>query len=248
MDNIKNNPIKYVKLFALLYLIVNVVSRIIYYAVTSIVLSYSISLATIVGVIVSIIPISLFIIHIYNFYGTNKTQLFLPVSYILSIALSLFGLVQNIKNVRYINYYSSTAQALRYGVVDSMVNIFFNMIGIAFAVFLLITCLNNFKTLKIAKRIVLINFAISFSSIIIGIVLDVLAGYSFSVMYLTSYMISFSAILAQAAYIIFWLYAVEKRDVSPLESQLLILKQQYDNGILTEEKYIEKKSEILQNL
>lgn len=134
---------------------------------------------------------------------------------------------------------SSAAQA------QHIVYILFTMIGIAFSVFLLITCLNGFKTLKMAKRIVLINAAVSFLSIIIETILDALAGYSFSAMYL---IVSLSAMLAQASYIVFWLYAVEKRDVSPLESQFLVLKQQYEKGILTEEKYIEKKSEILKKL
>lgn len=245
MDNIKNNPIKYVKLFALLYLIVNVTLRIIYYAVTSAILSHAISFATIVGVIVSIVPILLFIVHIYKFYGTKKTQILLPVSYIVSIALSLFGLVQNIKNVRYINYYSSTAQALRYGVIDSIVNIIFTIIGLSLAVFLLVTCLNNFKTLKTAKKIILVNVAISLLSILIGIVLDIIAGYSLTVMFFISYLMSFSSILAHGAYVIFWNFAIEKRDISPLEYELLSLKELYENGSITEQVYNEKKAIIL---
>ena len=248
MDNIKNNPIKYVKLFALLYLIVNVALRIVYYAVMSITFSIAISLATIIGVVISVIPILLFIVYIYKFYGTKKTQILLPVSYIVSIALSLFGLVQNIKDVRYISYYSSTAQALRYGVIESIVNIIFSIIGLSLAVFLLVTCLNSFKTLKTAKKIVLVNVAISLLSVLTGIVLDIIAGYSLTVMFLISYLMSLSTILAHGAYVIFWNFAIEKRDISPLEYELQSLKELYDNGAITKQEYNEKKALVLEKV
>ena len=126
-----------------------------------------------------------------------------------------------------------------------MVNIIFTIIGLALAVFLLFTCLNNFKTLKTAKKIVLINVAISLLSILIGIVLDIIAGYSLTIIYLISYLMSLSAILAHGAYVIFWNFAIEKRDISPLEYELLSLKELYDNGSITEQEYNEKKLLVL---
>lgn len=248
MNDIKNNPIKYVKLFAILYLIANVITRIIYYTTASIIFSYGVSFASILGIIISVIPIVLFIIHIFKFYGTKKTQILLPISYIISIVMSFFGLIQNIQNVRYINYYSSAAQALRYGAIDSILNIVFNIIGLGFAIFLLITCFNNFRTLKTAKKIILINAGVSVFSILLGIVLDIITGYSISFLFISSYLISLTAVLSHIAYIIFWLYAVDKRNISPLENDLIAIKQQFENGIITEEQYNQKKTEILNKL
>lgn len=56
---------------------------------------------------------------------------------------------------------------------------------------------------------------------------------------------SLSAILAHGAYVIFWNFAIEKRDISPLEYELLSLKELYDNGSITEQEYNEKKLLVL---
>ncbi len=248
MNRIKQEPLKFIKIFSILYIVFSLVTRIIYYATTSAVYRYPISFSTIFSFIISIVPISLFIIYIYKFFGTNKTQILLPLSYGVSIFLSLVALVQNIRNVRYISYYSSAAQALRYGVIDSLINILLGIIGLAFAIFFFITSLSNFKQLKIAKKIVLINAAISIFSMLFGFILDLVTGYSITIIYGLSFLISISSLLSHMAYIVFWLYAVDMRNMPPLEYDLITLKKKFENGEITEADYNLAKERILNEL
>ena len=190
----------------------------------------------------------MFVIYIYKFFGTDKTQILLPLSYGVSIFLSLFGLVQNIRNVRYISYYSSAAQALCYGLIDSLVNILFSLVGLAFAIFFLITSLSKFKQQKIAKKIVIINAAISIFSILLGFILDLITGYGITLIYGLSFLISISSLFSHMAYITFWLYAVEQHPKPPLEYNLITLKKNFENGEITEAYYNLAKERILNEL
>ncbi len=250
MNKIKENPIKYVRLFTLIYLIVNVITRIVYYSALSIIHSFDIEAATILGITISLIPTILFIIYVFLFYGAKKSQILLPISYFVSIVINLFSLIQNIHNMRYIHHYSSFEQALRYGIVDDILNILFSVVGLCFAVFLLTTCLNNFKTLKTAKKIVIFNAVVSIFPFLLGIILNLAKGYSYnlSLLFIFSSLVSLSPILSHFAYIIFWNFAVEKRNVSPLEYDLVSLKQRYEKGEITEEEYNNKRADILNSL
>lgn len=248
MNRIKQEPLKFIKTFSFLYIVFSLATRIIYYATTSAIYKYPISFSTVFSIIISLIPISLFVIYIYKFFGTDKTQILLPLSYGVSIFLSLFGLVQNIRNVRYISYYSSAAQALRYGLIDSLVNILFSLVGLAFAIFFLITSLSKFKQQKIAKKIVIINAAISIFSILLGFILDLITGYGITLIYGLSFLISISSLFSHMAYITFWLYAVEQHHMPPLEYNLITLKKKFENGEITEADYNLAKERILNEL
>lgn len=245
MSNIKNNPIKYVKLIALLYIAVNLCSRIIYYISLSVVYSETVTPAAIFSILLSYVPISLFLIYVYKFYGTNKSHIILTISYIASVVLSFIGVINNIKSIRYIYYYSSIAQAIRYGALETLMNIIFSIAGLIFAVIMLCTCLNNFKTLSLAKKIVIINAGLSIVSIVFGLILDFIFGYAFSKMFFSSLLLTLSSLLSHVAYIIFWNLAVDKRNTSPLEYELLTLKELYDNDSITEQEYTEQKAQIL---
>ena len=245
MNNIKNNPIKYVKLFALLYVAVSIVSRLFYYISMAVVYSQSVVPSTIFGFLLSYVPVVLLLIYSFKFYGTNKSHILLTVSYIVSIVLSFIGVINNIKSIRYIYYYSSIAQAIRYGALETLLNIVFSIVALVFTVILLCTCLNNFKTLKIAKKIVIINAGLSVVSILFGLILDFIFGAVFHIMFFASLLMTASSLLSHAAYIIFWNFAIDKRTTSPLEYELLSLKELYENGSISEQEYNEKKAVVL---
>jgi len=54
-----------------------------------------------------------------------------------------------------------------------------------------------------------------------------------------------SSLLSHAAYIIFWNFAIDKRTTSPLEYELLSLKELYESGSISEQEYNEKKAVVL---
>ena len=248
MDNIKSNPIKYVKLFSLIFIIASFVTRIIFQIVIVNIYSGILPLANILSIILYMIPDVLFVIYAYKFYGTNRTQALLPLSYIVSIILSFISITQSIKTVRYITYYSSVAQAFKYGAAERVMNFVFDVVALVFSIILMITCLNNFKTLKIAKKIIIINAGLSIFSFLIGIIIDLVAGYRINVLTAISFIIFLISLLSHISYIIFWNFAVEKRNVSPLENDLIKLKEKYNNGVITEEEYNQRKTEILNKL
>ena len=245
MNNIKSNPIKYVKLFALLYIVVSLCSRLFYYVSRAVVYSDSVVPSTIFSSLLSYVPIVLLLIYSFKFYGTNKSHTVLTVSYLVSIVLSFIGVINNIRSIRYIFYYSSLAQAIRYGALETLVNIVFGIVSLVFAVVLLCQCLNNFKALKTAKKIVIINVGLSVVSILFGLILDFIFGYVFNIMFFASFLMTASSLLSHAAYIILWNYAIEKRNTSPLEYELLSLKKLYENGSISEQEYNEKRTNVL---
>ncbi len=227
MSKIKDNPINYVKLFSLLYLGANIITKIIYYIIIAITFNVGLTFSVFISTITSVIPIILFIIYIFKFYGTNKTQILLPISYIVSITMNLYSMIQDFKD----------ASSVLFGVVN---------LGIS--VFLVIDCFSDFKRLHISKKLVIISAGVSCFSILLNFVLSVLKGYGFYGFYIASYLISLSGIFSMLAYIIFWNFAIDKKNTSSLENNLVSLKQLYDSGEITEQDYNQKKTEILNNL
>lgn len=240
MSRIKENPIKYVRLFSMIYLIAFLVLRILYYVISG----YPIDAPTLLGLLLSVIPMSLFLVYTYKFYGTKKSQILLPLSYIVSLAINLFSTLVNIRRVHngvlyFLFGYSG-------GIIISLL---FQLISLGISVFLIYDCFNNFKSLKISKKLVIISAIISIlstfgntlSSLIFGITI-------FSVFTVITLLTNLTSLLSYFAYIIFWKFAVDKRNISPLEYDLLSLKQSYEKGEITEEQYTIKRAEILNSL
>lgn len=235
MSKIKENPIKYAKLFSLMYLAINTVLRVIYYIVISIMFSTSITFSMLIGIVISNIPTIIFTIHIFAFYGTNKTQLLLPISYIVSVAMSLFNMVQSVDNV---------ASA----VSGSVVSVILDIVGIGISVFLIVDCFSNFKRLRISKKLVIISAGISCFAILLDIVISVIGGYALYGFYIVSILISLTSIIGMITRIIFWNYAIDKSNVLSMEDTLLLLKQQYESGLISEKDFNQRKTDILSKL
>jgi len=222
---IKENPIKYVKLFSLLFLITNVLARLLYYLVVALVYSESITPAMLVGVITANITPILFLIYIFVFYGTNKSQVLLPITYVVSVVMGLLNMTQGVGN---------------------FVSFLFSLVGLGISVFLIIDCFSNFKRLNISKKLVIISAGVSCLSILVNFLVSLVNGYWAYGIYLSSHLISLTSLLSMIAYIIFWNFAIDKRNVSVFEYDLIELKKQFDNGNITEAEYNEKKTKLLE--
>lgn len=244
MSKIKENPIKFVQLFSIIYLVAYAILRVIYNIVVSAVyeLQYF-DFVEVLGIIISLIPITLFLIYTYKFYGTKKTQILLPISYIVSLALSLFSFIQTIGYSR--NY---TLYILFGHTVAAVLTFILKVIGLGISVFLLVDCFTNFKYLKTSKKLVIIGAFISFIPALTDIIFSAFTNGSFTILNVLSCLMNLIGILSCLAYIIFWNFAVEKRNVSPLEKDLISIKQQFENGVITEEQYNQKRTEILNQL
>ena len=244
MSKIKENPIKFVQLFSIIYLVAYAILRVIYNIVVSSVyeLQYF-DIFEILGIIISLIPITLFLVYTYKFYGTKKTQILLPISYIVSLALNLFSFIQTIVYSR--NY---TLYILFGNTIAAVLTFILKVIGIGISVFLLVDCFTNFKYLKTSKKLVIISAFVSLVPALTDIIFSAFTNGSFTILNVLSCLMNLTGILYCLAYIIFWNFAVEKRNVSPLEKDLITIKQQFENGVITEEQYNQKKTEILNSL
>lgn len=240
---IKENPIKYVQLFSLIYLITSVTTTFIYYIIIG---QVAFNVGAVFGVLMSKLPFVLFLIHSWKFYGTNKTQLLLPISYILSIIMSFFSIIQSIKNMGYIAYYNSFAMAARYGMIDYILNLLFGTIGLAICIFLLVDCLSKFKRLRISKKLVIVNAAVSITSMLVSIIIDLIFGYNFGFLAVVGIAMNLCSVFSLSAYIIFWNLAIDRLNITPTELNLIELKKMFDNGSITLEEYNLKKTELLE--
>lgn len=248
MSKIKENPIRFVQLFSIIYLAAYAFLRVLYNIALSAVYEFQYYdtaeiLVLILGIVISSIPITLFLIYTYNFYGTKKTQILLPISYIVSLTLSLFSFIQTTGYSK--NY---TLYILFGHTVAAVLTFILKVIGLGISVFLIVDCFTNFKYLKTSKKLVIIGAFISIVPALTDIIFSAFANGSFNILILLSCLINLTGILSCLAYIIFWNFAVEKRNVSPLEKDLISIKQQFENGIITEEQYIQKKADILNQL
>ena len=248
MNKIKENPIRFVRLFSIIYLVAYAFLRVLYNIALSAVYEFQYYdtaeiLVLILGIVISSIPITLFLIYTYNFYGTKKTQILLPISYIVSLTLSLFSFIQTTGYSK--NY---TLYILFGHTVAAVLTFILKVIGLGISVFLIVDCFTNFKYLKTSKKLVIIGAFISIVPALTDIIFSAFANGSFNILILLSCLMNLAGILSCLAYIIFWNFAVEKRNVSPLEKDLISIKQQFENGIITEEQYIQKKADILNQL
>ena len=158
MSKIKENPIKFVQLFSIIYLVAYAILRVAYNIVVSAVYELlCFDVFEILGIVISLIPITLFLVYTYKFYGTKKTQILLPISYIVSLALSLFSFIQTIGYSR--NY---TLYILFGHTIAAVLTFILKVIGLGISVFLLVDCFTNFKYLKTSKKLVIIGAFISF--------------------------------------------------------------------------------------
>ena len=248
MNKIKENPIRFVRLFSIIYLVAYAFLRVLYNIALSAVYEFQYYdtaeiLVLILGIVISSIPITLFLIYTYNFYGTKKAQILLPISYIVSLTLSLFSFIQTMGYSK--NY---TLYILFGHTVAAVLTFILKVIGLGISVFLIVDCFTNFKYLKTSKKLVIIGAFISIVPALTDIIFSAFANGSFNILILLSCLMNLAGILSCLAYIIFWNFAVEKRNVSPLEKDLISIKQQFENGIITEEQYIQKKADILNQL
>lgn len=248
MNKIKENPIRFVRLFSIIYLVAYAFLRVLYNIALSAVYEFQYYdtaefLVLILGIVISSIPITLFLIYTYNFYGTKKAQILLPISYIVSLTLSLFSFIQTM------GYSTTSTLYILFGhTVAAVLTFILKVIGLGISVFLIVDCFTNFKYLKTSKKLVIIGSFISIVPALTDIIFSAFANGSFNILILLSCLINLTGILSCLAYIIFWNFAVEKRNISPLEKDLISIKQQFENGIITEEQYIQKKADILNQL
>lgn len=243
IERIKENPIKYVRLFSIVYLIMSITTTLLYYIIIG---QVAFNFGSVIAVLISKIPFVLFLIYSWKFYGTKKTQALLPVSYTLSIIMSFFAIIKNIRNLGYISYYNSFKMAVRYGMLDNILNVIFGLVGLSIAIFLLVDCLSKFKRLKASKKLVIVNAAISMTSIIIGTIIDLSFGLTFTILSVVGILMSLSSVFSLSAYIIFWNFAIDRLKASPIEFDLIQLKKMYENGIISEDVYTQKRTELLE--
>ena len=202
--NTKKDSIKLVKIFTIIYLVTNIIARVLYNTIT---LTGS-PILNIFADLIFIVPTILFTIFIFVFYGTNRTKILLPLSYIVSLLLCCLYLPSYIKSILELhNYYGSTMDVIHYGgllLIKLANDIFLFIIYILF----IVICFTKFKLLRLAKILSIIQasayllYVTEYVSIFIANGLFIRNRFGFIVM--------FTVFFSHIANIIFWNLAANK--------------------------------------
>lgn len=229
MNKIKDNPFKYLKIFSIIYLALSVIFKIISGISQSIQYDIPCDFIYVILEIVCYIPFGLFLVYIIKFYSKNKHHILLTVSYALSSVLGIISLFCAIFNT--FEIYDEFTPALVISLLSYVVNI-----GIA--IYYTYDCFSKFKHLKISQIISIIKMFGSIVPVITSIILVSSVG-------LLTFLLNLTGLLCSFVYYVFWKYGVTVSSDKLAENALYEIKEKFDNGIISEEEYNQKKAEIL---
>lgn len=227
MKKIKENPIKYVKTLVILYVVLDLTTRIL--ASASLGLGHI--FLSLIETIISYIPVILFAVYVFLYYKTGKKQKLLPLAYVATAVLQLL-------------------EILIYGLQNADIS---DIVALIVSVFLAIDAFTGFKRLGISKKLVILNAVVVLVFTVMAVIRFVnLPGYYWEyISVLTGIMYCvqvFVSVILMLAYVIFWNFCIDKKKMSLLENDLVYLRQQFDMGEITEQEYLKKKEEVLSKL
>lgn len=244
MNKIKNNPLKYIKIFSLVYLISSVVLETIYYALVCSVNHFSFS---ILQMVLPYVPFLFFLVYVFFIYGKHENHILLIISYIILAFLNLMSIISTISYLK-ILFLNNLAEANM--LTNTYINLITNLSVFVFSIFCIIDYALAFKHLKVAVVFILAQMIIFSVSIIIRSILTFttnLTGISFieiiiSIIYC---LVELSDLIAIFTYFIFRKFELCENNAVFVEEKLYQLKRAYDNGKITYDEYNCKKESIL---
>lgn len=243
MNSIKNNPLKYLKIFSLIYIILNVILRIVYMAIRTdlyadyIYFNNTMFVLSVFGMLLSYAPFVMFMVYIFACYSKNRNHILLTIAYILSAVIGLITLVVNLSTLKNINYWT-----LRQSY--TIVSCIFSVVSLAFTVFYIVDCCSKFKYLKISQKLITIQLIFN----VFYITTNIFTAKAITAIITVSWLLNITYLISLFTYYIFWKYGVSAASAESTENALYDIKKQFDDGIITEQEYNQKKTEILNKL
>lgn len=245
MNKIKNNPLKYVKIFSLVYLISSVVLETIYYALAcSLFNHFSFS---ILQMVLPYVPFLFFLVYVFFIYGKNENHILLIISYIILAYSKLSSISSNIIYLKNLFLYE-TAEANV--LTDIYIHLIINLSVFVFSIFCIIDYISAFRHLKVATVFVqtqLIVFGFSITILSTSTLTTNLMGNSvieiiLSIIYCLVELIDLIAIFT---YFVFRKFELCENNEIFVEKSLYQFKRAYDKGKITSDEYNCKKESIL---
>ncbi|MBQ2774290.1 MAG: SHOCT domain-containing protein [Clostridia bacterium] len=248
MNNIKNNPLKYIKLFSIIFLVSSLVLRIILTFLQSGEINFQFIIPTFLVTLLSYIPFILFMVYIFTCYSKNKNHILLTISYIILALINLSSVISNFSSIASLKYllYNPSNQIIYY-FTRQILSVVFSIIVLAFTIFYVADCISKFKHLKTSQKLITLQLILTAINNLASTILIVIMGNTPPFTIIFSFLTGLMGLLSPLSYYIFWKYGVSATSATPTENALYAIKKQFDSGIITEEEYNQKKTEILNN-
>ena len=241
MNSFKSNPLKYLKLFSIIYFVANFVLRLVVQLLSK--YSGGMTVASLFAMVLTYLPFVLFMVYIFACYTKNKHHSLLTTSYIVNAVVTFITLISTISVLKYFKHYTFS-ELIRYGYISNILNPVFSGIALVFVVFYIVNCISKFKYSKAVQTLVIIQFILGLISVAIGIITSNTVTFTT----VLSWLASITSLLPTLTYYIFWKYGILVTSTTPTENALYNIKKQLDDGKITEQEYNQRKTEILNKL
>ncbi len=208
MDIIKKEPLKFLKIFSLVYLIASVVLEAVYlflyfYEFGSQWYYYT---SSVFSMILTYVPFVLFTVYLFSCYQRDKNHSLLTefcILYALSNIISLYSAI----NVE-VSYYRISIGVGTMVHINNYVNIICSCITVAFAVSCFVSCVSKLKNVKATQVLSVINFTVHVLSVLFSFVYSFITKDAINGFYIVSMINWIIGIIVPIVYIVFWRYAV----------------------------------------
>lgn len=248
MDKIKNNPLKYIKIFVLVYFVSNITLEILRYSMLDLLLNFPITVKTVLCLVISYIPFLIFTLYIFKFYNKNKSHILLTITYGISALFGMITLISNISQLKYMFYWETFQQWLYYGCIEQIIRTIFGTIVLAITIFNTVNCITKFKFLRASQILITIQAILTIILFLITVIIHIITGKAITVFTITGWLMNLTSLISMFAYVVFWKFGVSATSTTPTENALYSIKKQLDEGIIDMDEYNSKKTEILNNL
>ena len=236
MSNVRNNPIKYLKIFSLVYLISSFGLELIYCTIAG---CYYFN---IIFDLLSYVPFIIFTVYLFSFYEKNRKHISLITVYVVSAIGSVLLLIRH-NNFCKLRAFDNPMDNIYY-----FVGITYFAMDFIFSVLYLVDCISKFKYIKYSQKIVTVQLVAKPIYILITIVSDMVFEMELSNMSLFPILLRTLGLLSVYTFFVFWKYGVTATSTTPIENALYDIKKQFDNNIITEQEYNQRKKDILNKL
>ncbi len=204
MNDIKSNPLKYIKTFSLVYIICAVVSQVIYHAACAIVYQMPVTIPMLLWSVIDLVPYGLFMLYIFAFCEKDVKSPILPISFIAACVLNIVYIFSDISVIiRFV-----TVSSMSHLLITKIISIMFTFLGTVIFALLAIDCFIGFKFRGFAQVLVILQIVLMLAQFLPTMIIYLIFNVSLEGISYYNWFISLLPILASVTYFIFWRFAI----------------------------------------
>ena len=233
MDAVKTNPLKYAKICLIVYFLLNILGGILY--ITG--LDREIMWPLFVIYITDVLPVILLAIYLFCFAEKTKHHPLLIIYCCVSVVFHIFNLADEFSWI------------VDYGMdILAFIYLAFAIAEIVITIMCVVDIANKHTYIQKTRKYLLYFCVASIIKIFTSVFSNIVYGI-FSWSETGSIIKSISTIALYLIFLILWLFILKGQPTKEsLEDSLINIKNQLDNGIITEEEYNQRKADILNQL